>query len=356
MKKNPLLICTLLILLFSCKKNHEVRNDIDSEYVKLLWSNKQFEWIPTTLSVKNKMLYFGNTNRDFYGVNLENSKINFKFKSDYNPFHKPLISGQNLFLTEYGSDLICVDTLGKLKWRIDGETNLRNDLTENDNYLYGSVKNKGFGKLNKTNGNVIWSLPQNSIITETSKPTFFKDKVYLGLSQRYAWLQAINKETGSIIWENKYENFSNINQIETQTGLLVCLDKDLKKGKILLLDYENGKEIWSQDLNCDTYYSPCIINQNIILNTHNNEVVCIDLKTGKKSWVLNLKNDQAASEIVNFKENIFFGTRNRNLYSVTIKTGKTNFIQPFYYGLSTPIVSDNKIYFPTGGSEMWVLK
>jgi hypothetical protein len=47
---------------------------------------------------------------------------------------------------------------------------------------------------------------------------------------------------------------------------------------------------------------------------------------------------------------------NRNLYSLNSETGKINFIQPFNYGISTPIVENNRIFFPTGGSEMWVLK
>ncbi|WP_426486244.1 PQQ-binding-like beta-propeller repeat protein [Flavobacterium sp. 2] len=279
-----------------------------------------------------------------------------KFISDYNPFHKPLISDSNLLLQEYGSDLCCFDPTGKLKWKINGEINLRKDLAENDEFIYGSVQGNGFSKLNKTEGKIIWHLPKDSNITETNKPAFFKKTIYLGLSELSAKLLAINSENGRIIWENKYENFKNISQIKTRKGLLVCLDKDFKKGKILMLDYKSGDQIWSESLNCDLYYEPCVVDDNVILSTYDNKVFSINAENGKINWLLNLKNDYAESNIIHFKENIYFGTKDRNLYSVNNVTGKINFIQTFHYGISTPIVDNNKIYFPTGGSEIWVLK
>ena len=123
-----------------------------------------------------------------------------------------------------------------------------------------------------------------------------------------------------------------------------------------MLNYESGNEIWSKSLNCDLYYEPCVVNGNIILSTYDNKIISINIKNGRTNWVINLKKDQAESNIINFKENIYFGTMNGNLYSLNSETGKINFIQPFNYGISTPIVNNNKIYFPTGGSEIWILK
>lgn len=356
MKITKFLILLFLICLFGCKKNNETSFDNNQKYVKLLWRNKQFDWTPTTLVTKNKKLYFGNTKRTFYSVNLEDAKVHLKFKSDYNPFYKPLLSNKNLLLQEYGTDLCCFDTIGKLKWKVNGEINLRKDLAENDIYIYGSVQGNGFSKFNKTDGKVIWYLGKDSNITQTNKPAFFKNNIYLGQSELSAKLLAINNQNGRILWKKKYEKFSNISQIKTKKGLLVCLDKDFKKGKILMLDYDSGDEIWSESINCDLYYEPCIVNDNIIVSTYDSKVISIDIKNGKTNWLLNLKKDYVESTITNFKENIYFGTINRNLYSINSNTGKINFIQQFNYGISTPIVDNNKIYFPTGGCEMWILK
>lgn len=355
-KITKIIIFTFLFSLLSFKNDNKNAIGDNQKYVKLLWRNQQFEWIPTSLVAKNKMLYFGNLNRDFYAINLENAKVNFKIKTDYNPFQKPLIEDQNLLLTEYSNDLIHLDKTGKLKWKINGETNLKNDLSQDENYIYGSVLGNGFSKLNKTDGKVIWFLPENSIITETNKPAFFKNHIYLGLSEHKANLLAINTENGEIIWKNEYKNFSKITQFKTEKGLLVCLNKDLKSGKILMLDYKSRNEIWSKSLNCDLYYEPCIVNGNVILSTYDNKIVSLNIENGETNWTLDLKEDAAETTIISFKENLYFGTRNRNLYSINYKTGKTNFIQPFNYGILNPIVDNNKIYFPTGGSEIWLLK
>ena len=80
------------------------------------------------------------------------SKVNLKFKTYYNPNYLPLLSHENILLTEYSSDLSCFDTIGKLKWKIKGEINLRKDLAENNNFLFGSVNENGFSKINLSDG------------------------------------------------------------------------------------------------------------------------------------------------------------------------------------------------------------
>ena len=349
------LIFSLFILLTSCKEVNK-EESINYKYVKLLWKNKKFDWMPSSLISVNNKLYFADLNSNFYSVNIENSKVDFQFKTEYNPIHKPLIFEQNLFLTEYGNGLNCFDISGKLKWEINGEINLRNDLAGYNQAVYGSVQGNGFSKINIKSGKVIWFLPKDSNITDTNKPTFYKEIIYLGFSELTAKLVAINNENGKIIWEKKYEKFKTIKQYKTENGLLVLLNKDFENGKVLMLNCENGNEIWSESLNCDLYYEPCIVKEKIFLSTYDNKIISLNIENGKTNWLLDLKNDQAQSNVVNFKGNIYFGTMNRNLYSVNCNKGKINFIQPFYYGIVTPIVKKNRIYFPTGGNEIWVLK
>jgi len=355
MKIIKYLILALFISFLSCREKNNKESEYN-KYVKLLWKNAKFDWMPSSLISNNNQLYFADLNNNFYSVNIENANVDINFKTDYNPIHKPLIFKQNLFLTEYGNDLNCFDKGGKLKWKIKGEINLRYDLAGYNQSIYGSVQGNGFSKINKTNGKVIWFLPKDSNITQTNKPAFFKETIYIGFSALRVKLLAINDENAKIIWENKYKNFETIRQYITEKGLLVLLDKNFKNGKVLMLNYENGNEIWSKSLNCDLLYEPCLVNKNIILSTYDNKIISLNIENGKTNWILNLNKDQADTNIINYKENVYFGTMNRNVYSVTINKGKINFIQPFNYGIITPIVEKNRIYFPTGGNEIWVLK
>lgn len=355
MRISKIILFTLITFLVSCKDSNNIESD-NNQFVKLLWKNSKFDWITSSLISSNNQLYFADLKNNFYSVNIENAKVDLNFKTDYNPIYKPLIFDQNLFLTEYGTDLNCFDKNGKLNWKINGEINLRNDLSGYNHSIYGSVRGNGFSKINIANGNIIWFLPKDSNITETNKPTFYNEIIYIGFSELSSKLMAINNENGKTIWENKYQNFERIKQFKTENGLLVLLDKNFKNGKILMLNFENGNETWSKSLNCDLFYEPCIVNKNIILNTYDNKIISLNVLNGKTNWILNLKKDQVETKIINYNEDIYFGTTKRNLYSVNINKGKINFIQPFNYGIATPIVEKNKIYFPTGGSEIWILK
>jgi outer membrane protein assembly factor BamB len=354
--KSIIYITFVLFTFFvSCKETKKVESE-NNEFVKLLWKNSKFDWMPSSLSSDNNQLYFADLKNNFYSVNIENAKIRFNLKTNYNPIYKPLIFDQNLFLTEYSTDLNCFDKNGKLKWKVNGEINLRNDLSGYNRFIYGSVQGNGFSKINITNGKVIWFLPKDSNIIETNKPAFYKEIIYLGFSELTTKLLAINNENGKTIWENKYQNFKYIKQYKTENGLLVLLDKNFKNGEILMLNFESGNKIWSKSLNCDLQYKPCIINNNIVLSTYDNKIISLNVENGNTNWILNLNKDQTETEIINYNDNIYFGTINRYLYSVNINKGKINFIQPFNYGIETPIVEKNRIYFPTGGNEIWVLK
>lgn len=354
MKK--ILFILIPIVLFSCFERTKKNEYVNNGFVKLIWRNEKFNWMPSSLISYKNQLYFADLKNNFYSINLENAKVNFNFKTDYNPINKPLIQEHNLFLTEYGNDLNCFDKNGKFKWKINGEINLRNDLAGYNKSIYGSVKGNGFSKIDTTNGKVVWFLPKDSNITETNKPTFYKEIIYLGFSELSAKLLAINNDNGKIIWERKYENFKTIKQYKTENGLLVLLDKNFKNGKILMLNFENGNEIWSKSLNPDLHYEPCILNKNIILSTYDNKIISLDIENGKSTWRIDIKDNQTETEIINYNENIYFGTMNRDLYCINSNNGKINFIQPFNYGILKPIVVENKIYFPTGGNEIWVLK
>ena len=350
-----ILLLTSLLFLVGCMKKTNLLND-NQKYVKLLWRNKQFDWMPSSLISKNGNLYFSDLKNNFYVIKLDNGKVSLKIKTDYNPINQPLLSHENILLKEYSSDLSCFDIFGKLKWKIKGEINLREDLAENNNFLFGSLNENGFSKINLSDGKSIWHLPKDSNITLTNKPAFFNDFIYLGLSEHYANLIAINNENGEIIWKRKFENFDNLIQIKTTKGLLVCLNKNFESGELKMLDFENGKEIWSAKLNCYTKYEPCLLNENIILSTNDNKVICLNISNGEVNWSLDLINDLVESKIINYSGNLYFGTMNRNLYSIKNQTGKINFKQEFNYGICTPIIENNKIYFPTGGSEIWMLK
>ena len=123
-----------------------------------------------------------------------------------------------------------------------------------------------------------------------------------------------------------------------------------------MLDYDTGKEIWTTPLLCEASVKAYTDDKNAVISTYDGKVVCLNNLNGKIKWSIQLEKDEVAdSEFCFFKQHLYFGTSNRNLYCINLNTGKITFKEPFNYGISNPIVSENKIYFPTGGNELWTL-
>lgn len=337
-----------------CKKKQN--ENLENKFLKMIWTDKKYNWITTNLVLKNDSLFFSNTENEYYCINIDNSKLNFKFKTNYNPFHKSIINNNKIFFSDYGGDLNCVNFKGEVIWQIAGNTNIQKDLSFSKNYLYGSIDNFGFSKIDEKNGDLIWSVSNNSTNSFNNSPVFYKGNVFLGINESFSKILAIKEDSGKILWKTDFNKNFFLNQFITKEGLLVLLNRNFTDGKVVLLNYEDGKELWSKKINCDQFYNPVILDNSVVFSTHNNTVVSADIKTGKTIWELNLSKENVGTDLIKFKDKIYFGTVERNLYSIYGESGKINFKQSFFYGLGTPMVENNKIYFPTGGSEMWVLK
>ncbi len=353
--QNIVLILSLLCFL-GCKKNTEVKENGPKKHINLLWRNNRFDWITPSIITDQNSLFFGSLNNHFYSVDITTGAVHFKIKTDYNPFYKGIINKEHYYLTNYASALKCYYSNGTIKWTLQGDTTINKDITAKNQYLYGTLKGIGYSKINSTDGAIVWHLPQSEINTRTNKAAFYKDKIYLGVAENASKLLAIRDHDGSIIWENSYPEYNEINQVPTDKGILVSLSKDYKVGQMQLLNYDTGKIIWKQTYNCDTYYPPCIVGDNVIISATDHTIISINSNNGKTNWILKLKNDQADTSIIAFKEQLYFGTLRRKLYNIALVTGKVTFVENFKYGLSTPVICNHKLYFPTGGCELWELK
>ena len=352
----PVKILSILLILTSCFDSTKKLDD-NKTYVRLLWRKPSFEWITSSIFIKDKTIYFGSFNDNFYSTDLISGEEKFKFKTGYDPYFLPIVTDNKIYFSSFDLNIYCIDTLGKLYWKVPTTDRVKNNLLDDDSLLYVSVRSDGLKAINKSNGSLVWHLTQKPQSLSTNQPIMLNDNIYLGLWELENNVIAVNKQTGKIIWSNKYSDFSSSDPALSTKGLVVSIDKYYKGGQVKMLDYNTGKEIWSSPLNCEALYKPFTDNKNVIVSTYDSKIVCLDQVNGKMKWELQLQADEnAETEFCFFKKHIYFGTTKRNLYCVNINNGKTVFKESFNYGISKPIVSNDKIYIPTGGVELWTLK
>lgn len=349
-------ILSIVLILTSCFDNTKKLDD-NRTYVSLLWRKPNFDWITSSIFIKDKTIYFGSFNDNFYSAELKSGEVKFKFKTGGDPYYMPIVSANKIYFSSFDLNIYCIDKEGKLYWKVPMTNRVKNNLLDDDSLLYVSVRSVGLKVINKSNGRLVWHLKQKPQGLSTNQPIMLNDNIYLGLWELDNNVIAVNKQSGKIIWSNKYSDLSSSDPALSKKGLVVSNDKYYKGGEVKMLDYNTGKEIWTSTLKCETFIKPFTDNENVIVATYDNKVVCLDQVNGKMKWELHLQIDEnAQTEFCFFKQHIYFGTSKRNLYCIDINTGQTVFKESFNYGISVPIVSNNKIYFPTGGSELWTLK
>lgn len=347
----------ILVFLASCLGGANKSTD-DKKNLTLMWRKPNFNWITSSIYVKNNTIYFGSFNDSFYSADLKSGEMKIKFKTGYDPFYLPIVEKNRIYFSSFDLNVYCIDTLGNLIWKFPTEGRVKNNLICDDSSIFVSVRNDALFALNKDDGKLIWSLPQDSQGATTSQPILFNENIYIGSWGLNNNLIAVNKKTGKIVWNNRmYPDFSSSAPMLSNRGLVVTIDKFYKGGQVKMLQYESGKEIWTASLKCETGIKPFISNDNVVVGTYDNSVVCFNVIDGKIKWMLKLeKDDNVQTEFCALNQKIYFGTSNRNLYCVDLNTGKTIFKEMFYYGISDPIVSNGKVYIATGGDELWLVK
>jgi outer membrane protein assembly factor BamB len=355
MTSKTALIC-LAVFLVACSTNRKPVDD-NSQHVKLLWRNSNLNWVTSSLLLKDSLLYFGSFNNAFCAANLADGKIKLAFKTVEEPYYPPVISGKRIYFSSFDLNVYCLDASGKLVWKRKTAGRVKNALLERDSILYIPVRADGLWAVKARTGEAVWHLPQPTVSLSTNQPLLRANKLYVGLWGLSDSLIAVDSKTGKLAWAISYPDYASSDPVASPEGLVVCNDRYYKCGQVKLLDYTNGKEIWSAALKCEALFQPLVQDHQVIVATYDKQVVCLNTGTGKISWATKLQpGEEVATKFCRFQQGIYFGTTARNLYCLDSQTGKLLFKEAFNYGLSDPLVANKKLYIPTGGNELWCLK
>ena len=279
MTSKTALIC-LAVFLVSCSTNREQFDD-DRQHVKLLWRNPSLKWIPSSLLIQDSLLYFGSFNNAFCAAKLADGKLKLSFKTGEAPYYPPLVSKGRIYFSSFDLNIYCLDSLGNLLWNRQVADRVKDALLERDGILYIPVRSDGLWALKARTGEVVWHLPQSAGALSTNQPLLRADKLYVGMWGMSDSLVAVDSGTGKIKWATSYPDYDSSDPVAAPQGLIVCNNRYYKGGQVKLLDYANGKEIWSTDLKCESLYPPLVQDNQVIIPTYDDRVVCLNSSTGE---------------------------------------------------------------------------
>ena len=149
---------------------------------------------------------------------------------------------------------------------------------------------KGLHKINKKNGEIVWSsLGDKGDIMSSgafSSPVIatLHGKRQL-LVQTRTYLAGVDLESGSPLWKHEVAAFRGMN-ILTPTVWDNGIFTSSYGGKSLLLDVSEGSTQTRWDNKLEGYMSsPVVIDHYVYMHLRNKRFACIDLQTGKEMWI-----------------------------------------------------------------------
>jgi outer membrane protein assembly factor BamB len=276
---------------------------------------KKHEYGGDLFSFSGNLLSFNSQSRYSYSVNYKSGTLNWRLKTEgYSPFRPTILKG-NLSIIN-GSDAI----------------------------VYAVNKETGCEEWRFTN--------PNRTEPDTNVKTDQNDK-YVFFGDRAGSLYALDKKTGEIGWETKFEqvdlssvdwdlfpiHFGKLFQDDSYLYARISTQSELVK-----IDKKSGKIIWKTEVPYD--HQPLIFNHDVILVLNNSQVIAINKTTGEKKWSKQQIVSQPKKSHI-YKGRVFLVSQRKNLAAININNGQTIWQKDFSGQIKPKIEIEKKHLYLT---------
>lgn len=244
-------------------------------------NNKISFYAAPALTPDDKQLIVGGYDHVLYSINPQNGQENWKFsESKYNYVATPLITNDRIYAPTSGKALYALDLQGNKLWDFSAEGAIWATpvLDEACNCLYVPSMDHHIYALNTQDGSLVWktNLLEGSIV---GTPALDKEGVlYFGTFGNL--VHALDTKTKTDRWTYQTRNWVWGDPI-LQDGRLYITDL---AGDLIVLNPQNGKEIWKVATNSAITASPLILQDKIIIGNEAGNLYAYDMQ-GNQLWM-----------------------------------------------------------------------
>ncbi len=234
-----------------------------------------------------------------YGANSINKKIDDiyhykEFELDRGNIISAISIDEKIFLLHDSGDLYCVDINGQKIWHKDITSSGKHGFISNVNgmLLITTGTTRVYG-VNPKNGDIIWKKSLKAPVRSKGIDINGRRFAVMTIDN---YLYVLNSKDGTLEWSHqapistlKKLNFSSPIFYDDKLILPPISDE------VVVLDSNNGKVIWSRDLDTELnqvnsliFYklddSPIVLGNVVIVSNNIGKVEAFDLKTGERKW------------------------------------------------------------------------
>ena len=275
--------------------------------------------------------------------------------------------GDYVFVGSVGGYVYAFEAMtGKLRWRLKGGGMFKGSLCAYENRLYIGNTDNLLRSIDAETGRTIWKI--NTGRDLDSSPCVVDDKLYIAGENGY--LRCLNPRTGKQIWKKFVDGIgpgtvlgsngsetspavaNNEAYVATYDGILYSFNAttgalrwkakthdDTDASAVIYDDFvyacaeekapylycfarEDGRQVWRYDGNRRGYYStPAIANGRVWVGAEDQNLHCVDARSGKGIWTFKTGGGVWSSPCV-IDDKVVFGSRDSHVYCVDANTGK----------------------------------
>lgn len=223
----------------------------------------------------------------------------WQFKTGPVAFRSPVIDSETIIFTCIEKHVSAKDTV-----KVRGEK-----------YIYA---------LNVNNGNEVWKVKS---VGGSWNPVVFENVVYFGNGKDFL---ALDVKKGSEIWKYTLtEEAVAVNSSPARPGVVnsgAAIYQNMVifsiGKKIVALNKDNGSVIWENNLNTISYSSPTIYQGKVFLGGSDNYFYALDLKTGKIIWRYYTEKSFVWSSPAVAYNSVYFGGGDGSFYCLSSDSGE----------------------------------
>ncbi len=296
---------------------------LDEKTGKFLWRKQIKNGVGTGAAHHKGILYFSGNDGQFYAVKASNGQIVWTFPIQAESLSAPVIDGASVYFLAGSGTLYSLDlSNGKMNWsytqRDNANINVRaaSSPVIDGSFLYVGFSDGTFASFDKSKGFLKWernlATPQDRFKDIGATPVISGDNIFV--STYSGILFSIKKSNGDINWKS-----------EEGSSSAVTIDKNriyyaTSSRKVLALDKQTGKEIWSHTVKHGVGSKPAILKDMVIFGTSEGAVEVLSAIDGKfitqysTGWGVSAP--IAVNEVL---ENIYVMSNYGNIYSINLK-------------------------------------
>ena len=320
--------------------------DLGVPAAKPFWARGLKEYIEYPPSYCDGVLYVNTFRGDTWAIEAETGKVVWKKVSSAPKPSTPAIAGDKLIVSSKdGTVTALTRKSGKLVWQLRTNAKVESSPAVADDTVYFGATDGRLFAVDVESGRIRWAYDTGGRIN--SSPSLADGRVCI---TTYAGsIFCLRQRTGEKLWSTyvkrdtfRYESFYASASTDGERLYTIA-----RSGRIVTLDADTGRVIWTDQVNSLGYSTPAVGRDRIFVGDFNGGLRAYEKTNGRLLWRAHVGGRILGAPVV-VGDLVFFSTLETETYAARTSDGKI----VWHYGLgkySPGIATERAYYFSLNG-------